>query len=489
MSSTHAGVRICLLTLALNVVAACSAEDPDVGRTDPFAGDPAGNMGDGDGDGDGDVTGAPMVELSFTGSAAEFANPERGFYVGHNLLTGDPDQVRNRGYSLAISLVRLDSYRDSALPQSLLDQLDAGLLRLRASGIKIILRFMYNSSFGEDAPKSRILQHIGQLQPLLQEYGDVIAVMQAGFIGAWGEWHSSTNGLDNPTDRRAILDALLGALPESRMVQVRTPMHVEGAYPGGPISPADAFGGSPRARLGHHNDCLLASSSDMGTYQSPVDQWRGYVADDSRFTPFGGETCALNAPRTDCSAALAELEMLHGTYVNSEYHGGVLDGWSSQGCEAEIGRRLGYRFTIESAAVSERVAPGGVLRVRVTVGNQGFAAPFNYRPVFVVLDDGVTRRTAKLASADPRRWAPGESITLEANLRIPADATPGSYRLSLRLPDQAPDLFDDARYAIRMANTGTWDEWTGDNLLTEALVIDPDAPGAVDPTAPDLSEM
>ena len=96
--------------------------------------------------------------------------------------------------------------------------------------------------------------------------------------------------------------------------------------------------------------------------------------------------------------------------------------------------------------VSSMVAPGGVLRVRIEVANQGFAAPFNYRPVFVVLDDGVTRRTAKLAAIDPRRWAPGESVTLEANLRIPADATPGSYRLARTLIEH--DLVDELRLVV-----------------------------------------
>ena len=245
------------------------------------------------------------------------------------------------------------------------------------------------------------------------------------------------SSLDNNTDRRAILDALLAALPESRMIQVRTPMHVEGAFPGGPISPADAFNGSPRARLGHHNDCLLASASDMGTYQSPVDQWRSYVADDGRFTPFGGETCAVNAPRTDCSAALAELEMLHGSYVNSEYHGGVLDGWAAQGCEGEISQRLGYRFVIKSAQVSSMDAPGGVLRVRIEVASRAS------RRRSTTVRCSWSSTTA--SPATPPSWPPSiraagrraESVTSRPTCAS-SRCQPGSYRLALRLPTRRP---------------------------------------------------
>ncbi len=494
MISTHAAsekvclslARILLLAVIVPVISGCSGEiEPDPGD-DP-------NVGDGDGITDPGVNvdpeGAPMVELGFTPTDALFPNPERGYYRNLNLLTGDPGSIRSAGYSLAIAVVRLDAYRDSSLPQSFLDQLSAGFARVRDSGIKIILRFSYNASFSEDASLSRILGHIGQLRPLLQDNADVIAVMQAGFIGAWGEWHSSTNGLDNDSDRRAVLDALLEALPASRFIQVRTPMHVEGAFPGGTIAPEEAYSGSARARIGHHNDCYLSSATDVGTYESPVDEWRGYVAEDSRFTPFGGETCQVYSARSSCEPALAEMEMLHLSYINREYHPDVVADWVDGGCDDTIKRRMGYRFVIEGGGVSERVAPGGILRVRFDIRNQGFAAPYNYRPVHAVIDDGTNRWTAQLFQVDARGWAPGETVTVAANLRVPADAPPGTYRVTLRLPDPAPGLQGDARHAIRMANEGVWDEWIGDNLVTDQLVVDADAPGDVDPDATGLVDL
>ena len=74
-------------------------------------------------------------------------------------------------------------------------------------------------------------------------------------------------------------------------------------------------------------------------------------------------------------------------------------------------------------------------------------------------------------------------------VRIPADLTPGSYTLAVRLPDESPSLSDDPRYAIRLANDGVWNDDTGDNVLTPALVVDASAPGPRDPEATTFSEM
>ena len=443
-----------------------------------------------DGSGDDTTSGnAPMVSVELEESDAAIANPERGYYVGYDLTRpARAPLVRASGRALAISVVHLDDFRSQPISSSLLAALDAGFDAARANGFKIILRFSYHSGYDGDAPKSVILGHIDQLEPLLREHADVIAVMQGGFIGAWGEWHSSTNGLDNPTDRAAIINALLAALPPSRNLQLRRPTFKHDFAPGGPLDASEAWDGSDRARLGHHNDCFLASSSDYGTYASPIETWKQYVADDGRYTAIGGETCAIYAPRTDCTNAVAEMERLHFSYLNQEYNRNVLAIWDDQGCAAEVDQRLGYRFAVTRVAHTERVAPGGVLDLELDVVNRGFASPYNERPVEVVLDDGTTRRVVRLA-ADARTWASGVKTTLTVRLRIPAEAVAGAHTVSLRLPDAEPSLAEDPRYAIQLANEGVWLSATGDNLIIDALTIDPEAPGPRDPSANELVEL
>ena len=436
-------------------------------------------------------SGLPMVSLTFSESGVNFLNPERGYYASVNLLspTNMPG-LRGKGHTLALAIVRLDAYRHSALDSTLLNGLKNGFAAARANGIKVILRFTYNASASEDASRSRILGHIGQLAPILQQNADVIAVMQAGFIGAWGEWHSSTNGLDNTAARNEILNAILAALPASRSVQVRTPMFKAGLFPGAAMGSSDAFTGSARSRMGHHNDCFLASSSDFGTYASPVADWKAYVASEGRFTPVGGETCAVSS-RTSCATALTEMNDHHWSYLNKEYKADVINSWDAGGCGSSIRRRLGYRFVAKRFAYSKSVAPGGVLEVELDIANTGFAAAFNRRPAYIVLSGNGTRKVARLnAGVDVRRWTPGGAVTkMAVKLRVPAGMAVGSYKLGLWMPDHTDTLRADPRYAIRLANDGLFDEVTGDNIMTTTFKIAADAPGAKDPSATTFVEI
>ena len=144
-----------------------------------------------------------MVSAQFTASNAEIPNPERGFYrwAWSNLDQFSKDDGADayaNGFRVLYAMVRLDAYKSTALPATLLDGLRTGFANARQSGVKIIPRFVYNYPDGEteyrnatDASLTQVLAHIAQLKPVLQENTDVIAYLQAGFIGAWGEWHLS----------------------------------------------------------------------------------------------------------------------------------------------------------------------------------------------------------------------------------------------------------------------------------------------------------
>lgn len=419
----------------------------------------------------------PQASATFQESTDEFANPERGLLQYVDVLDpGDIDYVHGLGVTLANVRIRLDAYRGGAIDAAFLADLSEGLANVRAAGLKVVLRFQYNDGSSDDAPRSRVLGHIDQLTPLLRANADVIAVVQAGFIGAWGEWHSSSNGLDNPADRSAIAHALLDALPPSRMIQVRRPDFKTALAPGGPVDDAHAFTAALPARIGHHNDCFLGSDSDQGTYADPIEQEKQYVADDSRFTPVGGEGCQVNAPRTGCATAVAELARLHWTFINRSWPADMLAGWRTEGCFDEIRRNLGYRFVLREARWTEAAVPGGVIDLDLTISNVGYAAPFNERPVYAVIGEGSAATAVRLDSVDARRWPAGETTAVSARLVIPATVRPGVHRLALWLPDPAETLKDRPAYAIQLASTGVWVPVDGVNVITRALKIDPPPP-------------
>jgi len=293
----------------------------------------------------------------------------------------------------------------------------------------------------------------------------------AGIIGPWGEWHHATTNLTDNADpfqatspQRNVLEALLRALPTSRMVQLRYPAHKMAFYGSAPLGEAQAFSGSDVARVGHHNDCHFASFNDFYTYPADpavIASQKAYVAAETRYTPHGGETCSPDPARTRCDAMVPEMAQLHTSNLNRQYNAGILASWKTNGCFAEVSRRMGYRFKLVSASRSSQVRPGGVLDLACKERNTGFAALFNPSPVFVVLEHGSTRYAARLQSVEPRRWSPGVESTAYTQLQLPASAPAGTYRLWLWRPDDAEGIRGNPAYCVRFANAGTWDPVSG----------------------------
>jgi hypothetical protein len=435
--------------------------------------------------GAGGVEPAPTETRTYAGTDEIFTNPERGFHRNVDLVEStDYGWVAEDGYTLARSYVRLDDYREAPIPDTLLDDLSLGFDAAREAGIKIIPRFAYNFGFEDDAPLSRVLAHIAQITPVLQANADVIAVLHAGFIGAWGEWHASTNDLTSPENSRQIAEALLDALPASRMIQVRTPRAKEAMW-GAPLTPAEAFDGSYKARTGHLNDCFLCNDTDAGTYpSSDLETYKNFVAQETLFTPMGGETCQLNEgnQRGDCATTLAEMERLHWSYINLDFFEPAIERWRTEGCFDTIQRRLGYRFELVEADVPSRVRPGGNFVLRVQLHNDGFASLYNERPVFVVLDDGANRYEVELESVDARRWAAGEDAEWSAHLELPGNVPEGEYALAVWLPDEAAALRANPAFNVRFANDAGWDPDQGYHVLGQ-VQIDDDAAGSSNPDA------
>ena len=133
--------------------------------------------------------------------------------------------------------------------------------------------------------------------------------------------------------------------------------------------------------------------------------------------------------------------------------------------------------------------PGGILALHLHVRNDGWASLYNPRPVEVLLATTKGVIGSATLSIDPRAWAPSASAPIDVALRIPASTAAGTYRLMLRLPDAAKELHDVPEYAVQFANDGVWDAATGGNALTDALKVDPSAPGASDPSATTFTQL
>ena len=446
-----------------------------------------------------------LVRISYIPTDENFPNPERGFY---RFAPGTPASppldadtlrgYRDQGQTLVFRPYLIRDFRESAISAAFLDRMRQDFQTLRDTGLKTLFKFRYSTAIGQpDADKARVFAHLDQLAPLFRENYDVIALAQAGFIGAWGEWHASTNDLTTPENMRDILFRVLDVIPEERFVLIRSPRHKMNIFRTNlPFADERAFDGSRVSRTGFHNDCFLASPTDVGTYHVPnypvidIDgalsaDWikEQYLARETRFVPMGGETCN---PRPDagdryhCANAVREMDLLNWSFLNFNYSRQILDTWVEQGCMREVERRLGYRLAMRNGSFSRTVAPGGTFHFDLEMVNEGFAAPFNPRDVQVVLRrvDAPARMWTVNLPDTPQRWLGGDAIRLRRDLGIPRDLAAGEYDVLLNLPDPAGTLRNRPAFSIRVANAGTWEASTGFNRLNHRLTIDASAPGS-----------
>lgn len=475
-------------------------------------------------------------ELTYKETLEDFSNPERGFYIYSETKASNPQpltaellnsykpstQASNGNYAIFSTLIFryyvLDIFKDKDIATSFLEGISEDFAIARQTGFKIIPRFTYTTKqtagacpegficppYG-DAPKAIVLRHIEQLKQLFETNVDVIAAVQMGFIGVWGEQYytdyfgdasqnAPTQKLLDPNwqDRIDVIRALLDAVPAERNIQVRYPQ-IKQRFTNGinadintlPLKESEAFNESDKARLGYHNDCFLASENDYGTYEdygnssSPRKDanavMRAFMKADSKFVAVGGETCDdAFSPQNDCEpAGRAQTEMaeMHYSYLNSAYNNKVNNDWQESGCMDSIKRNLGYRLVLKRASLPKVAKAGDSFSFSFTIENRGYASPFNKRPVKLILrnkQDSAEREI--LLSTDVRRWYSGSTV-VEEQIAVPADLATGEYDLYLSLHDQSTNIQKRPEYAIRLANETIWDASKGYNKLDAVLKV------------------
>ena len=443
----------------------------------------------------------PEGTIYFTESEEQIANPERGFYVQKYYTTANIDEVASvdaikgsrerqhitlylHSYYMADSVTGSANYMESDIAQEFLDRLDQNMDIVREAGAKVILRFSYayhhnNKKKPWDASAEWAMRHMDQLSPYLMKHADVIFCIQAGFIGSWGEWYYTTNYPYNPaTDegyepRWPVAEHLMQVTPQDRQICFRQPQFKmrylrSHGMEVAPLTESEAFKPTIKARWAGHNDCFVSSAEDVGTYHN--DEEREFWAKDTRYTLMGGETCK-ECEYSAGDNAIKEMEKYHWTYICNSYHPDILSSWVSSGHYETIKRRLGYRFVLDKASMTQQPKAGAEFTADLTLHNCGFAAPANKRDVeliFVSVADP-SKKYVYPQTADPRFWMAGEkrivnlACTLDANMK-------GEYKVYLNLPDPYESLHNDPRYSIRLANENMWEEATGYNYLTTITV-------------------
>ena len=443
------------------------------------------------------VVSANTVRYEATGD--NFPNPDRGALILYQPI-GSNGRVENRdplstesvmdyfkrervrtGATTVRVVYTLADWKEVDIPAAFLDRLQIDFDAARNNGFKIIPYFTYawvqdlDQSAARDAGADWIVRHLDQLKPTLARNQDVMPLMIAGFIGAWGEWHSSFSGNvdangDVNSNTRKIFAALMRAVPAQRSVALRTASSKRQLVGEAALTSDEAFTGTDRARTGFHDESFLQNK--WGT-EVNFDWYDAYVRAESKY----GASIAMFDTNTvregttiTCANLYKELSRRGIDFMNDTIG---LDRIEA-GCDSEARNRLGYRYRLTETTMPTSARAGERVSFDIKIVNDGWSPVFNARPVRLVLREQTTGKTTSLAmDADPRRWNPGEEAVLNSALNLPADLPAGSYDVLLHMPDAVATISARPEYAIRLANKNMWEGSTGFNKLAQTLVIQP----------------
>jgi hypothetical protein len=387
--------------------------------------------------------GAQGQTVTFKELERPVVSTERGWwrFAGDNFRNVQLDElkdIRAEGITLVYGVVRLDPFRETETLGSVPADLERSFGYARQAGVKVILRFVYNYpqssqeyDDAEDATLEIVEAHIDRLAPVIAANADTIAVWQAGFIGAWGEGHTSSNGLDSDANKAKVRDMILAAAPAG--------MHLQWRYPSDLLAWEAK---DKRGRFGMHNDCFLSSPTDVGSYsENPAQRQkqRAAIAKISGSTYFSGETCDAEKSqiRKGCSDILQEGAQFHVQALGIDYYTAFHKAWKSGGCYEDVSARMGYRFVLVKAVVDGD-------RLRLTIRNEGWARMMSPRKVKLKLGSD----TATFGPDGLESIAPGEVLRLSA--KLPGGPLPRN--LCISAPDPSARLAGKPAFAVRFAN-------------------------------------
>lgn len=493
-----------------------------------------------------------QTTINYTESDEIIANPERGLFTYTDAVREEMKKLdckdckdieaerRNNFQTVVYRQYSLRKFLTKPLDKKYLAFLDADAETARKAGVKMILRFSYadDGHLSDDncgnhdskyASAAVVNQHISSLKDYFLKSKDVITLVEAGFIGNYGEWayaHSEFGICDpNYDTRAATLKLLLDTVPAEIPIALRTPRYKRNiidkwTQAGLPQDQIDVFA----RRIGFANDCFLDNANDQETFKS--NEERKYLQEATKDVPMVGESCTTARKENSYAAwsnAKEDLKNQHWTLLSADDNGrfwkpgcfcdvsavdntGLCKGdkcmpedncknckcadgvkcvpftrWNAEQFK-ELRKRLGYRVYLTQAEFPEDVKVNDPLRVKVSLSNAGRAAPYRNRRVEVYLCknylgacpdaekilgtlDQVIDIRAWYASSDPK-----VPIKFSFSAAIPTSGlSPGTYYLFLRLPDDNKELSSRAEFSIRLANNS---EGTDQNQKKRPNVFD-----------------
>ncbi|MBR1823241.1 MAG: DUF4832 domain-containing protein [Ruminococcus sp.] len=435
-----------------------------------------------------------------TGSLVLFFIDIGGFSGGANGTTDDSGKY-TPGKDYDLDKTFFDSWRQT-------------LDNCRKNGSLVGLRFRYDAN-GKDDPEpatfDKVLAHIKQIKDskLLDDYRDIIVMVESGFVGKWGEQHG---GKYTSVEYKAkLLNALVEAVPESIPITVRTPdTFAEWAgikrnqLNDSKILADAADNGNDKVlstRIGMYNDGYMGSNSDLGTFADRTIEtdWLNRVAE---HTYYGGEFSGNIefAKQYDTylpENCIPEMYKTHLSYINGNIFGLYKDmeytekyavegadnsAYYGQSVFQFIRDHIGYRFIVRDSKLTANAKQGDIVKLRFSVENTGFANIIPHTDSYIILEKDGVYICAYADDIEPNSWKSCTTTENSLDLRIPDNISEGKWNIYLKTTVGGYRAKPDSMTlsSVRFANEGTWNASLGANLLGTVDIAKSDKHGTDD---------
>ena len=440
-------------------------------------------------------TNASRIELgtySFEENSETLRNVDRGFYklVQIELSSNKEDldnfieiiqdiQTEDEDVSIISFQLNLKNYVNKSINKDKIQEIQEYFNILRENGYKVIFRVVYDSE-GEENPEpefNNILEHIETLKSIYEKNEDILLVIEAGYLGSYGEWHSGKYD-DDVEYRNRIIQKLLEVVPKSITINLRKPSFITD-YTTETLTEDNAYSGVDVSRLGLHNDGYLASDTDYGTYEREErKETLEYQHELTKYTIFGGECQNKDSIYTNIENAISDMENRHCTYLNKTYDREVKEKWkqttvntnsddiySGENGYKYIQDNLGYRLVIKNSAFYREEDRIGI---QLNLENRGFGNIVNKKDVDIILESEDNTHYIRV-DTDIRKDILNDKI-LDYIVELPRNLKDGNYKVYIKISEPYESLKEDSNYSIKFANINIWNEELGANYIGEIVI-------------------
>lgn len=444
--------------------------------------------------------------IAYTETVETIANPGAGYTstIWYTCKPGDTP-VYNPTGNLVLMFVDLGAFSsgsngvtaddgtytegtDIPLDDTFFTNLRETLENCRKNGCTVALRFRYDDTGKQNPEPSSfefLLSHIQQIKDdgFLTDYQDILAFVESGFVGAWGEqWGGKYTSV---AYKAKVLDAMLDCVPSPIPVTVRTP-DTFAEWAG--ITRSDLGDyvpepGSEASRVGMYDDGYMGSDTDLGTYSDRAAE-TAWLGRQTLTSYFGGEFSGNLefAQKYDTylpENAIPEMYQTHLSYINSNIYslyqdytfgaeydvfGADNSAYYGQTVFQFIRDHLGYRFVLRDSDLSTTVKQGETLELQFAVENTGFANPIMHQKAEILLEkDGDYIKTE--TDLDTSKWYSCNVSQNTLQLKLPGGLEPGNWNVYVKLSVGNQTLGQMGMRSMRFANACIWNASLGANYL------------------------